>query len=143
VEIGDSNFTDPGAPGSNLPVSLGQATVGQDGNVYLMRRTPSPVIYAISSAGSVVHRFQVESPDPAMMPAGLQASANRLAVLFRDENTKQQLLKIIDMETGDPAGQFKADNLSSALACFQAKENRFVFMTNTEDKLAFDIAEPK
>ena len=79
-----------------------------------------------------------------MMPTSLQASANRLLVVFRNENTKEQLLKVIDMGSGDPIAQYKANSLGAALACYLASDNRFIFMTSTKDmKMAFNIVEPR
>jgi len=144
VERGDFSVSDPTRPGSNLAVSLGQAAAGEDGNIYVMRRTTPAVLYGISPAGAVVRRVEVGSPDPEMMPTTLHASANRLLVMFRNENTKEQLLKVIDMGSGDLTAQYRTNSLGAALACYLANDNRFVFMTNTKDrKMAFNIAEAR
>jgi hypothetical protein len=53
-------------PGNNqdlgAQITQGDAATGDDGNVYLMRRTSSPLVYVLSAGGEVVRRFKITPP---------------------------------------------------------------------------------
>jgi hypothetical protein len=74
------------------------------------------------------------------MPVQLHIVENRIAVLFRDHETMQQILKVVDLEGHElgiyddlgPAGKRRRD-LGVAFACYTLNPERFTFLTNTNE----------
>lgn len=63
-------------------LSLGSVVPGDDGNVYLMRATPSPLVYIIAPSSTVVRRLVIPAPDEHAMPSAHYAAGGRLVVMF-------------------------------------------------------------
>ena len=61
AEIGDSRYAS-GPMFGNRAVAGGKMRLGDDGNVYLMRRTSPATVYVISSSGDLVRTLQVQPP---------------------------------------------------------------------------------
>ncbi|HXE90821.1 MAG TPA: hypothetical protein VNK82_07660 [Terriglobales bacterium] len=142
VERGDSNFVNPLIPGTNRAISMGMAVTGEDGNVYVMRRTVPAVIYAVSSAGEVVRKLAVDPGDPGMMPSIMQLSKGRVAILFRSDATKEQIVKVVDSQSGEELVTYDANSLGPTLACYSGGQ-RFTFLSTRKGHLSLDHAEPR
>ena len=87
---GDPRVISPEAPTDNQALSLSQMQPADDGNVYLMRWVSPAIVYAISSGGEVVRRFEVKAGDDNYRPDTMQISGNRMAVLFFHPQTHRQ-----------------------------------------------------
>lgn len=94
-----------------------------------MRRLSPAIVYAISPAGEVVRRFTIDPQNPDYMPLVLHTSGNRIAILFREPQTRQELIKTIDLEGREIATYEERMNgtygeLGSAFACYSQNPER-------------------
>lgn len=142
VERGDNNFTNPLFAGSNRAISMGAALTGADGNIYVMRRMVPAVVYAISPNGEVVRRLTVDPGDPGMMPSIMQLVKGRLAILFRSDATKEQVVKVVDSQSGEEVATYDASSLGPTFVCYSGA-NTFTFITTQKGHLALAHAEPR
>jgi hypothetical protein len=82
-------------------IELGDALAGEDGNIYLVRRTADPSVFVLSPGGEVVRSFVVRAPEETAQMAGVTTSgAGRLVFDFRipgePGRPSQQLLTLVD-----------------------------------------------
>jgi hypothetical protein len=147
---GDPRVTSPGHAGTNSAIGQGRMELGDDGNVYVLRHTEPAEVYAISAGGSVVHHFKVDSGDPALQPTEMHLAGGRLAILFRDKLTKEEIIKVLTLEGKEVAaydspdpdvkGKEKKSLLGPAFVCFSANPERFTFLsTDDSDQAQFKI----
>ena len=83
AEIGDSRYAS-GPMFGNRAVSGGKIQLGDDGNVYLMRRTSPATVYVISSSGDVVRTVKIEPAQHGWASIDMQISGERMAIEFSD-----------------------------------------------------------
>ncbi len=146
---GNPKVTPPENPSANYAVSQGVAETGADGNVYLMRRLSPAIIYAISPGGSV-HRFEVDPGQRDFLPDSMHVVGNRIAVLFWEPQTNEEILKVVDLQGHDiavydePAEKDGGHTLGLAFVCYAQNPERFIFLETMDDeKLGLMTATPK
>lgn len=146
---GDERVVPAGHPLGNSAVERGAMEPARDGNIYLMRNMSPAIIYAISPGGAVVRRFTVDSGSANRRPFTMHISEGRIAILFRDAQTHEQSVKIVDLE-GHEIGFYSdtvtngRSNLGIAFACFSENPERLTFLGLTDDnKMEFKVAEPR
>jgi hypothetical protein len=110
-------------------LDLAEAEAGRDGNLYAMRSSSPPLVYVIAPAGDIMKTIKVASPLPGGTARAFHVSGNRLAILFWNDDSRQQMVVIADAQTGrkiasygDPTG------LGPSLACYSADEGVFTFL---------------
>jgi hypothetical protein len=123
-----------------------------------MRSTSPAIFYALSAGGEVLRRFTVDPGDISYGPVAMHVSGNRIAVLFREPQTQEKIMKIVDLEgrelatysadvryPADAEGkERKTQALGGAFACYTTNPDRFIFLaTGADDKLRFRIAEAR
>jgi len=146
---GDPKVVSVQRPSFNHAVTQGAMEAGQDGNVYLMRRLSPAIFYAVSAGGTVVRRFTVSTGQEGFMPVTMHIAGNKIAVLFRQEQTRKEIIKVVDLEGHDVAtydGPTKDGRQALGLAfiCYTENPQRFTFLTTTEDdRLGLVIATPQ
>jgi len=129
VEAGDSRyFHGPYAPpyAGNLAVSGGAARLGEDGNVYLMRRTSPATIYVISSSGELIRTLSVAAASASLMPISMQLGGDHVAIAFLGECSDGQCaddLVIADSRTGETVKNYEQSKIGS-LACYEQSSER-------------------
>jgi hypothetical protein len=105
-------------------VMLGEATVGADGNVYLLHGVSTPLVYVISPSGDVIRKLRIETGHPGLTARGIKFFAGRLAIRFDGPtDSGQQLIKVIDTE-GKSIADYEVGSKevnSLALACYDAE----------------------
>ena len=83
------------------------------------------------------------------MPSVMHMAGNRIATLFRNALTLEEIIKVVDLDGHDVAtyeepvinGQHA---LGPAFACYANNPERFTFLTTTEDnKLGLIFATPQ
>lgn len=149
-EAGDRRVTSAQNPTSSRAVAFSQMEAAGDGNVYLMRWLPSPIVYAISEGGEVAHKFRVDPGDPNYRVVAMHISGPRLALLFVQPQTREELVKIVDLK-GHELAIYHADEvyvpgdrLGTAFACYNHDPEQFIFLsTGSENKLHIVLAEPR
>jgi hypothetical protein len=145
---GDMRVISGHNPSSNHAVSWGSAETGPDGNVYLMRRLSPATFYAISADGRVVRRFTVDPGREDFMPFSMHIGGNRIAVLFHQPQTGDEIIKIVDLagreiSTYDESVVNGEQPLGLAFACYASNPERLTFFETTEDnKLELTVARP-
>ena len=145
----DPKLTSAAVPDSNRAVAWGRVKPARDGNIYVMRWLSPAVIYVVSPGGDILRRFIVDPGAAALMPVEMHVAGNRIAILFRDEGTKEQQMKIVDPNGeeiatyGASGGDAKAP-LGAAFACYFGKTGRFSFLATDEDhRVLLRIVEPR
>lgn len=125
------------------------ATTGEDGNVYLMRRASPATVYVISSTGEVVRKLVIAPPSAGQTPGAMQASKNKLAVLFYNECTartcKGASYTVVDTVTGEKLADYVAGgDVGGAFACYAPDPDRFFFLQMSgEHRLEILEARPR
>jgi hypothetical protein len=121
-ETGDPAYASQITYEGNNFVTLGDAAIGPDGNAYLLRGGPAPMIYVISPKGEVVRKLRIDAGDPNEAPHLAQGSIRfydgRLVIGFGGR------IAIIDLK-GSPVASYKvaADGLEDgalSLACYNS-----------------------
>jgi hypothetical protein len=129
VSPGDASLSDAGRRAARTAISLSTTVAGDDGNVYLMRRTEKALVFALSADGTVVRRFEVEPPSADMRPVTMQrADGGRLLIEFAKKVGERQLshenevFSIVDSESGERVLDYKIDGSESpgSFACYSA-----------------------
>jgi hypothetical protein len=88
-------------PNVNLPVAMGEAVTGSDGNVYLMRASSPPWIYGISKSGEIVKKFRVGSEDSSLVPVIIRPAEGKLLVVFRKKDASETVFRVVDLDGND------------------------------------------
>jgi len=148
---GDARVTRPGNRQANLAVDNGFLEMGADGNAYLMRWGNPAIFYAISAGGQVVRRFTVEGGQSDYRPVAMHINKNRIAVLFWEKLSGDEIMKIVDLEGHDvatydaPHGAKGGDTgLGASFACYTQNPTRFTFLGADENgKVQILTAEPR
>ena len=129
------------------------AITGDDGLVYLMRRTSPATVYAISATGDVVRKIVVGAPTDTGLPLfGIRVVKNRLAVQFSRicnstgdlDSCRGSTYAVVDATTGQRLAAYEAGDkeLAGLIACYAPDPDRFFIFS---DWHGLDIveAEPK
>jgi hypothetical protein len=115
-----------------LTVGRGDALIGADGNAYLIQNSTSPVVFVVSSAGQVVRRMVLQSPDPNLEPAIPRMAAGRLVVPYARVTTNGgtrwvQIYSVYDALTGDHLMDYRPPaDFRGHLACY-TRRGTFLF----------------
>jgi hypothetical protein len=147
AESGDAHLVGPSHSVNNRAFNFGSAETAPDGNVYLMRASNPPIVYSISAGGEVVERFVVDPGDASFsVLEPLHVLGSRLAVLFDDDRTGNELVKIVNTH-GEPLTTYTAASRPHSpgpgLACWTAPD-RFAFVSTSEDGyLSLSFVEPR
>jgi len=100
AELGDLDYA-PDRVGNHF-VSMGDATTGSDGNVYVLRRTPRgslTLIYVISPVGDVVRKLRIDAGDNDLVARSIRSYAGRLAVGFGSRTEAGPYrIKVVDLQ---------------------------------------------
>ena len=133
----------------NRAVELGQMENADNGNIYLMRRLSSPILYAISPGGEVVRRFTINAGSPDFLPESMHIAGGKIAILFREPQTSEEFVRIVDLSgrelaTYDEPMDNGRGTLGSAFACYSDNPERFTFLyTSNNGNLGLKVAEPR
>jgi hypothetical protein len=136
AEIGDSRYAQ-GPMFGNRAVEGGAARLGDDGNVYLMRRTSPATVYVISAAGELLRTLRIGPEDTGQMPIDMQVAAGRIAVEFSLSCSAGQCqgtnFTVSDATTGQKLSEYSDSSVPGVLACYSAKPERFTFLTVSDN----------
>jgi hypothetical protein len=132
-------------------ISRSVAITGDDGNVYLMRATAPPTVYAISSTGEVMHKIVAPSPADAAWPRfGIRMIKNKLVVEFYREcsnrldssSCKGTAISVLEASTGKPLISYALeDTAGSVLACYVPDPDRFFMFQDAPNGTAITVVE--
>jgi hypothetical protein len=137
---GDPKVSAPGLPSSNRAITSGKVETGADGNVYLMRRLSPAIVYAISPGGAV-RRFEVDPGSQDLLPTSMHIVGSRMAVLFWQPQTRDEVLKVVDLQGHEVATYFEPapkngeQSIGAAFVCYSQNPERFIFLETMEDSM--------
>jgi hypothetical protein len=121
-------------------IDWSMAITGDDGLVYLMKATSPVTVYAILSAGEVLHQIVVRAPSGKASPPynfGIRVAKNRLVVQFPNAYT------VVDATTGEQLATYESDKEAGTMACFLSDPDRFLIFSQNKHGLDIVEAEPK
>ncbi|HVS90154.1 MAG TPA: hypothetical protein VHF01_18280 [Candidatus Acidoferrum sp.] len=144
---------DPDTPAKNSPQSENSqksrvdvrsavmnagTSLGDDGNVYLVRKTNQPNVYVISESGELLRHFQVDRPSDTANPLFMRfVGGHRLLFNFvesvppDDPGGDTEIFAVIDAESGETLYRYRVAGTSGgAFACYNSDQS-FVFLNST------------
>jgi len=137
AEIGDSRYAS-GPMFGNRAVSGGKIRLGDDGNVYLMRRTSPATVYVISSSGDLVRTVKIQPPRDGWSSVDMQVSGERIALEFSDCSAARcegSIFSVANAVSGEKLAAYADDAGFGAFACFASAPERFTFLTVSKDNV--------
>jgi hypothetical protein len=133
---------------NNHAIELGAMASGDDGNIYILRRTSPALVFVVSPSGEIVRRLEIQPPVEFAMPTGIQVIKGLLAIRFSTATEYQpdpvSMLITADATTGETRQVFKTiKGMGSGMACFESP-SIFSFATVGEGgKLKLTTYEPE
>ncbi len=126
----DAKTGTPSAGDPALPtLDLSEAEPGEDGNLYVMRRSSPALVYVISASGKIEKTLKIVSGLSGAMPSAFHVSANRLAISFWNDHDQSQTMVVADAQTGQKIATYAASSrLGPQLACYSANGGVFTFL---------------
>jgi len=125
ADLKDSEFTHDNGRGNDF-VDRGDATLGPDGNVYLLHGTSSVLLYVISERGEVIRKIRIGANGSGLAFRGISANAGQLAIgLARFGRTEVHITSL----DGGLLGSYNLDGNEAdvlSLACYYSRGFTFV-----------------
>ena len=129
---------------SMLAVSEGNIIGAPDGNVYLLRASNPPRLYAISAGGEVVKALTLRFDASGLTPTGMGLAGEDKAVMEFDrfptanplEDKKyHSVLALVDLATGKVSGTFRAPTGVLPSACVTSDDELLFLGTSKQGTL--------
>ena len=144
AEAGEPGFRPDNMESSNDFVVRGDAALGSDGNVYLLRASSPSLIYVISRKGEVVRKLRIASPDSSFSAGKLKSAPGRLAISFLKKGTNTGMIQVVDYD-GRRIATYVADDkrmYPGLLGCYGSQGFTFVSLEEGGN-LRLNTAVPK
>jgi hypothetical protein len=115
---------------------LGTAVTAEDGNIYLMRASSTPVVYVISSSGSVLRSLRIEPPAENFRPITMKVASGKVVVEFEENQPvggfAQAIYVVAEATTGETLRHYvrRPGGAGGAFACYTA--SGFTFLREDE-----------
>jgi hypothetical protein len=125
-----------------LEVETGSLVTGDDGNMYIMRRSSSPVIFVITAGGQILRTLRLSAPD-TFEPTALFFADGRLLVSFQKNSIEgmDYLYIVYEPFEGREVARFGRDrDVSGALVCYN--NGKFSFLGVKDGKRVLVQAQP-
>jgi hypothetical protein len=126
----------------------GDVTIGPDGYAYLTRNSASPIVYVISSQGTVIRRMVLHAPAGGLRPIGAPLTApGELVVPFGKGISgrtlrRPELYSVYNAQTGDHVIDYEASpDLSGGMLCYA--HDAFIFVGGQDGHMALISATPR
>jgi hypothetical protein len=117
---------------------MGDAAVGLDGNVYLLRSAPPALVFVISPKGELIRKFRVDPGDDSLISSSVWIHSNKIAVAFqpRQGMPALALVKVVDLK-GSPITSYSVEHLDAKelagdMACYGGQGITFIRPAETE-----------
>jgi hypothetical protein len=113
-------------------------SIGDDGNIYLVRMTDQPTVDVLSESGELLRHFKVAKPSDTANPLFMRfVGGHRLVFDFvepvppDDPGGDTQIFAVIDAESGETLYRYKVSGTSGgAFACYNSDQS-FSFLNST------------
>jgi hypothetical protein len=128
AEKGESDFRLDQPRYGNSFVTHGDAVLGSDGNVYLLRASNPALIYVISNRGEVIRKLRIASPSSGLVSRTLKSSSGKLAIGFLKKGMNQGVMVIVDYD-GHVLSSHSGDDsrmLPGLVACYDTQGFNFI-----------------
>jgi hypothetical protein len=144
AEAGEPGFRPDSMESSNDFVVRGDALLGSDGNVYLLRAASPALIYVISPKGEIVRKLRVASPDSGLSAERLRSAPGMLAISFLRKGRNTGMIEVVDYEGHQVATYAPNDSRMhpGLLGCYSQKGFTFLSLAEGEN-LRLTTAQPK
>lgn len=123
-----------------VPIQAGNASVGDDGNIYLVHQSG---IVAISPAGEIVKRVKFVKPDQSLIPFLVHASSGYAAVWLQTPPQKDHTFEVsylvLDLSIGKTLGWYVPPAEIRVPAISFSRNNGFEFLVAKHGK--FNLTE--
>lgn len=109
--------------GAGYAFSHSTAVAADDGNIYLMRGTTTPVVYVLSPAGTVLRRLVIQPPAQDLRVSTMKAAGGRIAIQFlqvdSEGRTEKDIFLMVDAVTGEKfANYVSTPGTGGVWACY-------------------------
>ncbi len=109
--------------GAGHTFSHSTAVAADDGNIYLMRSTTTPVVYVLSPAGTVLRRLVIPPPAQDLRVSTMKVAGGRIAIQFlqvdSEGHTEKHIFLMVDAVTGEKfANYVSTPETGGAWACY-------------------------
>ncbi len=116
------NFRDPKA---SIVPGMTQGIPGDDGNLYLLRRTEPPIVFVLSPGGVTLRRVVLRPPGDSFRTSTFRVHGGRLLVEFEALSSElpspQRIFSLWDASAGEPIAEYVVpDSAKGLLACFSS-----------------------
>lgn len=128
AEKGEANYKPDNSNYGNYFVTHGDAALGSDGNVYLLRAGQDALIYVISNKGEVVRKLRVVSPRGGLVAQRLKSKSGQLAISFLAKGMTTGAIVISDYD-GQVLSTLPSSDphmLPGLFGCYDSKNLRFM-----------------
>jgi hypothetical protein len=115
-------------------ISEGAATIGKDGNAYLLG---TDKVYVISASGQIQRKILIGKPDGGFSAVAVQYSEGLLVISFAKQGKPETLFQytVLNASTGEPLGLYApTEETGNSNVCFSRREG-FLFVTVKENRL--------
>jgi hypothetical protein len=111
-------------------VQFGRTTIGDDGDLYIMRAISPAVVYVVSPTGRTERRLTVPPPVKGSEPAGLLVHGGRVAIEFSlpdAPDVSGTRIRVVDSRSGHTISDYSVTNdLGEGMACYNGEEFTFL-----------------
>ncbi len=109
----------------------GSVAAGTDGYVYVVGRSPRPVVLVISSNGQLIRYFFVRPPDPNFTAVGALQNGTRLAIAFAAKGSGDaSVIRLVDTTTREVQADYVlGSQLKGQLVCYAANGSFSILIT--------------
>ena len=123
------------------------AEPADDGNVYLMRPGPTPLVYVISPTGSVFRRIEISAPAEGFRATAIKPAAARIAIEFVKDNPEGTgsiyVYSVFDAHTGERVADYSSTpEAGGAWACYTPDEFTFISSQGNPPRMTLVRAKP-
>jgi hypothetical protein len=134
VDLGDMKIDQLG---TRLPD--GGATVGKDGNVYVLA---TDKVVVVSPSGQIQRKIPFTKPDPGFSASNVQYSEGLLAISFAKPENMNFVFRylVVNASDGEPLGLYEpTKETGDNNVCF-SRHDGFLFLTVKNDRINFITA---
>jgi len=123
--------------GQTQDFGLTHVAPAEDGNIYLMRRIATPIIYVISPAGTVLRRLVVPPPAEDFEPTTMKVGGGKVVIQFEKKTpagpTAQEIFSVVDALSGEKVADYSSTpEVGGAWACYTPDGFTFLGIAKTQ-----------
>ncbi|MGA8765016.1 MAG: hypothetical protein WB562_19255 [Candidatus Sulfotelmatobacter sp.] len=122
---------------SNAPVAFGKASLGDDGNIYIMRSSSPVLFFVVSPAGELIRKLKVSSPIRNGGAQMFEVRKGRLAIEFlrlaTGDGPPEEVYRVVNTGNGQPLFDYVPVRGRGGWACYDGDEFTFLGAENRQE----------